>query len=74
MNKQKRTKRTARPRPTRNPDRLHHLHTVIDDELQRALENHARKLAGLTPRAKDRPNVSVAVRDLLRAGLGLSAA
>jgi hypothetical protein len=46
---------------------------VIDDDLREKLEEHARKLEGIPKHAKnyDRPNLSAAVRDLLRSKLGL---
>jgi hypothetical protein len=46
---------------------------VIDDELRTKLEAHARKLEGIPARAKtdNKPNLSAAVRDLLRTSLGL---
>jgi hypothetical protein len=47
---------------------------VIDDELRDKLEAHARKLEGIPKNAKnyDKPNLSAAVRDILRSGLGLA--
>lgn len=50
---------------TRNDGRLSHLHVVIDYELREAIEAYAR---GRTPR-REHPNVSDAVRDLLRSVL-----
>lgn len=76
-----RTKRSPR-KASRSSDRssstegISHLHVVIDDKLREKLEAYARKLDG-RPRNKhyDRtPNLSAAVRDLLRAQLGLPAA
>jgi hypothetical protein len=67
-----RTKRTPRSRnASRVSDRIKHLHVVSDK-----LVAHARKLEGLPPRAKtdERPNLSAAVRDLLRTSLGLPGA
>jgi len=73
VTKSKRPQSRARSNASRTSDRISHLHVVIDDELREKLEAHARKLEGIPPRAKnvDRPNLSAAVRDLLRSGLGL---
>jgi hypothetical protein len=73
-----RTKRPARSRQTasRSSDRISHLHVVIDDELRNKLEAYARKRDG-KPHSKHyerQPNLSAAVRDLLRSSLGLPAA
>ena len=66
-----RPKRT--PRASRASDRISHLHVVIDDTLRAKLEEHARKLGRIQPTDKnyDRPNLSAAVRDLLRKKLKL---
>jgi hypothetical protein len=45
-----------------------HLHVVIDDELKKHLEGHAKKLQH---DKRDTLNYSAAVRDLLRAAVGL---
>lgn len=69
-----RPKRTPRSKnASRARDRITHLHVVIDDDLREGLEAHARKLEGIPVRAKsqEKPNLSAAVRDLLRTSLGL---
>jgi hypothetical protein len=73
-----RTKRPARSRSasSRASDRISHLHVVVDDELRTKLEAYARKRDG-KPQSKHydrKPNLSAAVRDLLRSSLGLPAA
>ena len=57
---------------------LHHLHVVVDDMLLEKLEAHAKKLiaaSGIAINSRrykmQKLNISEAVRDLLRAGLGL---
>lgn len=66
-------KRAKRPAAGSPPsDRLVHLHVVIDGDLQKGLEAHARKLEG-KPKSHARPNVSAAARHLLRTSLGLPA-
>ena len=79
MSKSKRPQSRTRSQSSnasRVNDRISHLHVVIDDELRDKLEAYARKLEGIPPRAKnyDRPNLSAAVRDLLRTSLGLPGA
>ena len=73
-----RTKRPARVRSTvsRASDRISHLHVVVDDELRTKLEAYARKRDGkpLSKHYDRKPNLSAAVRDLLRSSLGLPAA
>lgn len=49
---------------------MFHLHVVVDDEIQKGIEAHARLLEGGAA-TTDRLNVSAAVRDLLRLQLGL---
>jgi len=46
-----------------------HLHVVIDDELRKRLEAHAKRLHADDPYSK--PNLSEAVRDLLRESVGM---
>jgi hypothetical protein len=46
-----------------------HLHVVIDDELRKRLEAHAKKLNGNDRHS--RPNLSAAVRDVLRVSMGI---
>ena len=46
-----------------------HLHVVIDDELRKRLEAHAKKLNGNDRYSK--PNLSAAVRDVLRVSMGI---
>jgi hypothetical protein len=76
VSKSKRPQSRTRSSVSRVNDHISHLHVVIDDELREKLEAHARKLEGIPPRAKnyDRPNLSAAVRDLLRSKLGLPGA
>ena len=71
-----RTKRPTRTRSasSRASDRISHLHVVIDDELRNKLEAYARKRDGKPKHYDRQPNLSAAVRDLLRSSLGLPAA
>ena len=73
MSKPKRLKSRTRSTVNRESDSISHLHVVIDDALREKLEAHARKLEGIPARAKidNKPNLSAAVRDLLRTSLGL---
>lgn len=48
---------------------IFHLHVVIDDELRKRLEAHAKRLHADDPHTK--PNLSEAVRDLLRVSVGI---
>lgn len=63
------------PKPTKKRERIRHLHVVIDDDLNGKLEHHAIAIdpvAGLKAKRTGRaPNVSAAVRDLLRKALGI---
>jgi len=65
--------RRSQSRTRRTVDRISHLHVVIDDELHDKITAHARKLEGISARTKTdhRPNLSAAVRDLLRSACGL---
>lgn len=72
VSKSKRPKSRSHATASRSSDRISHLHVVIDDTLRTKLEAHARKLEGIPKNASDdRPNLSAAVRDLLRKSLGL---
>jgi len=75
----KTTSTTSKPtsKKTKSDD-LHHLHVVVDDTLKDKLEAHARKLlvaSGIAVNSRrykmQKLNLSEAVRDLLRAGLGM---
>lgn len=57
-------------RPILNRDRISHLHIAVDEELLQKIEAHARKLDN--HQRVSRPNLSAAVRDLLRSSLGLT--
>lgn len=87
MSKSKRPQSRTRSTASTN-DHIHHLHVVIDDELHEKIEEHARKLevrarkpekrarkpeSVLVPKSTKTPNLSAAVRDLLRSKLGLPA-
>lgn len=63
----------SKSRTSRTSDPISHLHVVVDDALRTRLEAHARKLEGRSRKDTDdkRPNLSAAVRDLLRRSLGL---
>lgn len=60
-------KRKPSRRSARSINEISHLHVVIDDALRDKLVAHAKTLDG----DRDRPNLSAAVRDLLRTALGL---
>jgi len=67
-----RTKQRSKSKVSRmsDRDRISHLHVVIDDELREHLEGHASTLGGAARHKK--PNVSKAVRDILREKFGLA--
>jgi hypothetical protein len=48
----------------------HHLHILVDEEIYRHVERHAREIQKRSD-PRGRPNVSAAARDLLRAALGV---
>jgi len=50
------------------------LHVVVDGALHTRLEEHARKLDGLSKKDERQPNLSAAARDAMRRGLGLPSA
>jgi len=60
---------------SRGSDRsIRHIHVVVDDVLHTRIEAHARKLEGIPKNDERQPNLSAAIRDLLRSKLGLPGA
>jgi hypothetical protein len=72
-----RVSKSKRPKSrSRGSDRsIRHIHVVVDDVLHTRIEAHARKLEGIPKSDVERqPNLSAAIRDLLRSKLGLPGA
>jgi hypothetical protein len=70
----KSAKRAKSAQRSAKDPQLHHLHVVVDDELDEGIKAHACKLEGRPTNGKYEGslNLSASVRDLLRRALGLT--